>query len=41
VIEIDLPRPRTLALAESPEFGALEARLRELLRAQSAAVAPG
>jgi ABC-type nitrate/sulfonate/bicarbonate transport system ATPase subunit len=41
VIEIDLPRPRTLALAESPEFGALEARLRELLRAQSAAVARG
>jgi ABC-type nitrate/sulfonate/bicarbonate transport system ATPase subunit len=39
VIEIDLPRPRTLALAESPQFGAHEARLRELLRAQTA-VAP-
>jgi ABC-type nitrate/sulfonate/bicarbonate transport system ATPase subunit len=37
VIEIDLPRPRTLALAESPAFGAHEARLRELLRAQTAA----
>jgi NitT/TauT family transport system ATP-binding protein len=32
-LEIDLPRPRTLALAESPQFGAHEARLRELLRA--------
>jgi len=31
-IEIDLPRPRTLALEESPQFGAYEARLRELLR---------
>jgi ABC-type nitrate/sulfonate/bicarbonate transport system ATPase subunit len=37
VIEIDLPRPRTLALAESPAFGGHEARLRELLRAQTAA----
>jgi ABC-type nitrate/sulfonate/bicarbonate transport system ATPase subunit len=37
VIEIDLPRPRTLALAESPQFGAHEARLRELLRAQTVA----
>jgi NitT/TauT family transport system ATP-binding protein len=32
VIEIDLPRPRTLAIEESPEFAALEARLREALR---------
>ena len=32
VIEIDLPRPRTLAVQESPEFGALEARVREALR---------
>jgi ABC-type nitrate/sulfonate/bicarbonate transport system ATPase subunit len=37
VIEIDLPRPRTLALAESPAFGALEARVREALRASSRA----
>jgi hypothetical protein len=37
VIEIDLPRPRTLALAESPQFGALEARVREALRASSRA----
>jgi ABC-type nitrate/sulfonate/bicarbonate transport system ATPase subunit len=36
VLEIELPRPRTLALAESPQFGAHEARLRELLRSQSA-----
>jgi ABC-type nitrate/sulfonate/bicarbonate transport system ATPase subunit len=35
VIEIDLPRPRTLAIEESPQFGALEARLREALRAHS------
>jgi ABC-type nitrate/sulfonate/bicarbonate transport system ATPase subunit len=35
VIEIELPRPRTLALAESPQFGAHEARLRQLLRAQA------
>jgi ABC-type nitrate/sulfonate/bicarbonate transport system ATPase subunit len=33
VIEIDLPRPRTLAIEESPEFAALETRLREALRA--------
>jgi ABC-type nitrate/sulfonate/bicarbonate transport system ATPase subunit len=32
VIEIDLPRPRTLATLESAEFAALEARLREALR---------
>jgi ABC-type nitrate/sulfonate/bicarbonate transport system ATPase subunit len=32
VIEIDLPRPRTLAIEESPEFAALETRLREALR---------
>ena len=32
VIEIDLPRPRTLAIEESAQFGAYEARLRELLR---------
>ena len=38
VIEIDLPRPRTLAIEESPEFAALEARLREALRAQRGAV---
>jgi ABC-type nitrate/sulfonate/bicarbonate transport system ATPase subunit len=35
VLEIELPRPRTLALTESPQFGAHEARLRELLRAQA------
>ena len=35
VVEIDLPRPRTLALAESPEFGAAEARVREALREHS------
>ncbi len=34
-LTIELPRPRTLELAESPTFGALEARLRELLRAQA------
>jgi ABC-type nitrate/sulfonate/bicarbonate transport system ATPase subunit len=33
VIDIDLPRPRTLALEESPEFAAHEASLREALRA--------
>ena len=33
VIDIDLPRPRTLALEESPQFAAHEARLREALRA--------
>jgi ABC-type nitrate/sulfonate/bicarbonate transport system ATPase subunit len=32
VIDIDLPRPRALAIEESPEFAALEARLREELR---------
>jgi ABC-type nitrate/sulfonate/bicarbonate transport system ATPase subunit len=32
IIPIDLPRPRSLAVEESPEFGALEARLREALR---------
>ena len=32
VIEIDLPRPRTLAIEESPAFAAHEARLREALR---------
>ena len=32
VIEIDLPRPRTLAIEESPQFAALEARLRAALR---------
>ena len=35
VIDIELPRPRTLALEESPQFGAHEARLREVLRANS------
>jgi ABC-type nitrate/sulfonate/bicarbonate transport system ATPase subunit len=35
VIEIDLPRPRTLAVQESPQFGALEARVREALRSNS------
>ena len=35
VIEIDLPRPRTLAVQESPHFGALEARVREALREHS------
>jgi len=39
VIEIDLPRPRTLALEESPQFGALEARVREALRADRAPAA--
>ncbi len=33
VIDIELPRPRTLAIEESPEFAAHEARLREALRA--------
>jgi NitT/TauT family transport system ATP-binding protein len=32
VLEIDLPRPRTTLLAEPPQFGAHQARLRELLR---------
>jgi len=35
VLDVDLPRPRTLALTESPQFGANEARLRELLRAEA------
>jgi ABC-type nitrate/sulfonate/bicarbonate transport system ATPase subunit len=35
VIDIELPRPRTMALLESPEFGAQEARLRELLRVRA------
>jgi ABC-type nitrate/sulfonate/bicarbonate transport system ATPase subunit len=34
VFEIDLPRPRTLELQESPAFGEREARLRAALRAQ-------
>ncbi len=34
-LEIDLPRPRSLAVEESSEFGAYEARLREALRAQA------
>jgi len=34
-LAIELPRPRTLELAESPQFGAHEARLRELLRAEA------
>ncbi len=34
-LDIDLPRPRTLAITESPAFGAHEAKLRELLRANS------
>jgi ABC-type nitrate/sulfonate/bicarbonate transport system ATPase subunit len=33
VIDVELPRPRTLAVQESPQFGALEARVREALRA--------
>ena len=37
VIEIELPRPRTLAIEESPEFGEHEARLREALRASALA----
>jgi ABC-type nitrate/sulfonate/bicarbonate transport system ATPase subunit len=32
VIEIDLPRPRTLAIEESAQFAALETRLRAALR---------
>jgi ABC-type nitrate/sulfonate/bicarbonate transport system ATPase subunit len=36
VLEVELPRPRTLELAESIEFGRHEARLREFLRAQIA-----
>jgi len=32
VLTIELPRPRTPALTESPQFGAQEARLREMLR---------
>jgi ABC-type nitrate/sulfonate/bicarbonate transport system ATPase subunit len=35
VFEIDLPRPRTLELQETPAFAALEARLRAALRAQA------
>jgi ABC-type nitrate/sulfonate/bicarbonate transport system ATPase subunit len=35
VIDVDLPRPRTIALEESPHFGELEARLREALRAHT------
>jgi ABC-type nitrate/sulfonate/bicarbonate transport system ATPase subunit len=35
VFEIDLPRPRTLELQESPAFGEHEARLRAALRAQA------
>jgi ABC-type nitrate/sulfonate/bicarbonate transport system ATPase subunit len=34
-LAIELPRPRTPELAESPQFGAHEARLRELLRAEA------
>jgi NitT/TauT family transport system ATP-binding protein len=34
-LTIELPRPRTLELAESPQFGRYEARLREMLRAQT------
>jgi ABC-type nitrate/sulfonate/bicarbonate transport system ATPase subunit len=34
VFEIDLPRPRTLELQETPAFGEHEARLRAALRAQ-------
>jgi ABC-type nitrate/sulfonate/bicarbonate transport system ATPase subunit len=34
-IDIELPRPRTLAVEESPEFGVYEARLREILRENS------
>jgi ABC-type nitrate/sulfonate/bicarbonate transport system ATPase subunit len=36
VIDIDLPRPRTLAIEESPQFAALEMRLRGALRGQRA-----
>jgi ABC-type nitrate/sulfonate/bicarbonate transport system ATPase subunit len=36
VIDVDLPRPRTLAMQESPEFGTHEARVREALRAHGA-----
>jgi NitT/TauT family transport system ATP-binding protein len=36
-VAIELPRPRTPELAESAEFGAHEARLRELLRTPRAA----
>ena len=36
-IDIDLPRPRTLELEESAAFGEYESRLRERLRADSAA----
>ena len=35
VIEIDLPRPRTLAIQESVEFGGHEARLRAVLRGET------
>ena len=37
VIDVDLPRPRTLAIQESPEFGTHEARVREALRAHGTA----
>jgi ABC-type nitrate/sulfonate/bicarbonate transport system ATPase subunit len=35
VFDVDLPRPRTLELQESPAFGEHEARLRAALRAQA------
>ncbi len=35
VVEIDLPRPRTLAIEESPQFAAYESRLRAALRGRT------
>ena len=39
-IDVELPRPRTLAVQESPQFGVLEARVREALRAAGARAYP-
>ena len=33
ILEIDLPRPRRLAVRETPEFGRYTTRIRELFRA--------
>jgi NitT/TauT family transport system ATP-binding protein len=39
-VEIDLPRPRTLATLRDPRFVALSARLRDGIEQREAAVAP-
>jgi NitT/TauT family transport system ATP-binding protein len=36
IIDIDLPRPRTLDMINTPEFGDYSARLRKLLNANGA-----